>query len=63
MQTIEVSNAAYERLLSQRNGRESISSVILREVPPYSCNAQAELESLRREKGSKLPDVKKRLGL
>lgn len=63
MQTIEVSNAAYERLMSQRVGRESISTIILREVPPYSCNAQAELESLRKEKGSKLPDVKKRLGL
>jgi len=35
MQTIEVSEAAYQRLLSLRNGDESLSKVILREYPSY----------------------------
>ena len=32
MKTIEISNAAYNRLLSQRRGNESLSTVILREI-------------------------------
>ena len=32
MKTIEISNAAYDRILSQRHGNESLSAVILREI-------------------------------
>ena len=32
MKTVEISNAAYDRILSQRRGNESLSAVILREI-------------------------------
>jgi len=33
MQTLEISDVAYERLVSLRNGRESLSTTLLRELP------------------------------
>lgn len=32
MKSIEISNAAYNRILSKRRGNESLSAVILREI-------------------------------
>ena len=64
MQTIEVSDAVYNEIMSRRVGREAISKTILRELKPApECDIRLELETLRKEKGSRLPDVKKRLGL
>ena len=62
MKTVEVSDAAYNEIMSRRVGREAISETILRELKPTEkCSVREELEKLEREKGSPLPVVRKRL--
>ncbi|MBP2132952.1 putative CopG family antitoxin [Methanomicrobium sp. W14] len=64
MRTIEISDTAYEELMSRRLGREAISKTLIRELKPVKkCAAVEELERLRKEPGSKLSVVEKRLGL
>ncbi|HJJ32700.1 MAG TPA: hypothetical protein O0X25_04140 [Methanocorpusculum sp.] len=40
MQTIEVSDVVYQRILSQREGSESISSVLLRILPEENWDVE-----------------------
>jgi len=64
MKTLIVSDVVYNELYSRRIGREAISKTIMRELKPVEkCNIREELEQLRKEKGSRLPEVKSRLGL
>ncbi|WP_042706236.1 hypothetical protein [Methanomicrobium mobile] len=64
MKTLVVSDVVYNELYSRRIGREAISKTIMRELKPVEkCNIREELEQLRKEKGSRLPEVKSRLGL
>ncbi len=64
MKTLVVSDVVYNELYSRRIGREAISKTIMRELKPVEkCNIREELEQLRKEKGSRLPEVKTRLGL
>jgi len=64
MQTIEVSDTIYQEILSRRRGRESISKTLERELKPArKCARVAELERLRRQPGSDISVVEKRLGL
>ncbi|MBP5083389.1 MAG: hypothetical protein J6104_04065 [Methanomicrobium sp.] len=47
METIEISKAAYNRIMSKRRGDEAISTVILREIK--KGNNKADKMSLREE--------------
>mgnify|MGYP007009152663 FL=1 len=62
MQTIEVSDTIYQEIISRRKGRESISKILERELKPVKkCAAADELERLRRQPGSDISVVEKRL--
>lgn len=64
MQEIKISDSIYNEILSRKKGRESISKTLERELKPVKkCAAVEELERLRKEPGSKLSVVEKRLGL
>ncbi len=51
MKTIEISNAAYNRILSQRRGNESLSTVILREIKKgkKQMSLRDELDMIKKE--------------
>ncbi|WP_083523484.1 hypothetical protein [Methanofollis ethanolicus] len=62
MQTIEVSNTIYNEIVSRRIGKESLSKTLERELKPVKkCARTAELERLRRQPGSDISVVEKRL--
>ncbi len=64
MQNIKVSNAVYDEILARKKPGETISKTIERELKPVKKSAAVmELERLRKEPGSKLSVVEKRLGL
>jgi len=62
MQTIEVSDTIYNEIISRRKGKESLSKTLERELKPVlKCARVAELERLRRQPGSDISVVEKRL--
>ena len=66
MKTIEISNAAYDRILSQRHGNESLSAVILREIKKgkKQMSLREELDMIKKTgKYYTLDEVCKKLGI
>ncbi|WP_042705646.1 hypothetical protein [Methanomicrobium mobile] len=51
MKTIEISNAAYNRIMSKRRGDESLSTVILREIKKgkKQMSLRDELDMIKKE--------------
>lgn len=56
MQTVEISNAVYNNIMSRRIGNESISQTIERELKPIDTR-RAELEQLKNGKFYKLSEI------
>lgn len=64
MQTIEVSDAVYNEIMSRRVGREAISKTIQRELKPVKkCAIRSELEQLRKEPTVSRSEFEKRIGI
>lgn len=64
MQTIEVSDAVYNEIMSRRVGRETISKTIQRELKPVKkCAIRSELEQLRKEPTVSRSEFEKRIGI
>lgn len=64
MQTLEVSDAVYNEIISRRIGREAISKTIQRELKPAKkCAVCEELELLSKEPHYTADEVEKILGI
>ena len=56
MQTITISNELYDNIMSRKNGRESTSKILERELKPIDARL-IELERLKKEKRCKVSEI------
>jgi len=65
MQTIEVSDSAYNEIMSRRIGREAISKTIVRELKPVQTKSKAleEIERIKKGKYYSLDEAEAKFGI